>query len=148
MKVSSIAPRIHFYSEGTSFVLPYKAKVRAWLAGLLIEAGYKLIALNYIFVTDKIILTLNKKRLNHNFYTDIITFPYHEAGDLNLHADIYISIERVLENAEMLNVSPIDELHRVMIHGILHMTGYDDHSEEDILEMREAENKALAGRGY
>ncbi len=143
MKIASIAGKIQFYNEETNFVLPYKSKIRAWIAGIIHDTGYKVKELNYIFTSDAFLLKLNKELLDHDYYTDIITVPYHDEGDKYLHSDIYISLERVWENAQGLNVSASDELHRVMIHGVLHLLGHEDHTDDDKQKMREAENKAL-----
>ncbi|MBX7242154.1 MAG: rRNA maturation RNase YbeY [Bacteroidia bacterium] len=143
MKIASLAGKIQFYNEDVSFVLPYKSKVRTWIAEIIYENGHKIKELNYIFVSDDYLLALNKEMLNHDYYTDIITIPYHDEGAQALHSDIYISLERVLDNAQTLGVSASDELHRVMIHGVLHLLGHKDETEEDKQKMREAENKAL-----
>jgi rRNA maturation RNase YbeY len=97
--------------------------------------------LNFIFTSDDYLLEINKKYLQHDYYTDIITFDY--CVEDTISGDIYISVDRVKENAQEYNQSFLQELHRVMIHGILHLIGLDDHTEEEKIEMREAENKCL-----
>ncbi len=117
------------------------ARVTSWIERVLV--GYKMQVgeVNYIFCDDDYLLDLNVKYLNHNTLTDIISFDDSQGDEVQ--GDIFISSERVLENAQNYNVSFEDELHRVMIHGILHFAGLKDKSEEESQLMREAENKAL-----
>ena len=103
------------------------------------------LSINYIFTSDQYLLDINKQYLNHDYLTDIITFNNSTSNNL-LEADIFISIERVKDNAKALQVQFIDELHRVMIHGILHLLGFDDKTEHDKAEMRKKENHYLALR--
>ncbi len=98
--------------------------------------------LNFIFCPDDYLLEINRKYLKHDYYTDIITFPYRQHPE-PLEADIYISIDRVKENATNLGVSFQDELLRVIIHGVLHLLGYKDKSPEDLARMREMEEQCL-----
>lgn len=104
---------------------------------------YKKIAgdLNFIFTSDSYLLDINKKYLQHDYYTDIITFDY--CVDNTISGDVYISVERVQENAVTYRQTFIQELHRVIIHGVLHLLGLDDHSEQEKEEMRKAENNCL-----
>ncbi len=99
-------------------------------------------SLTYIFCSDEYILDINIKYLGHDYYTDIITFPYREGDDIE--SDLYISLERVKENAEDFEVAFDEELKRVMVHGLLHLIGYTDKSEDDIHVMREKENYYIA----
>lgn len=98
--------------------------------------------LTYIFTTDDYLFNLNKKHLHHNTLTDIITFDYSENGELA--GDVFISVERVKENAEKFNTSFTDELHRVMVHGLLHLAGYNDKSKTAKAVMRKKEDSSLA----
>jgi rRNA maturation RNase YbeY len=99
--------------------------------------------INYIFCSDNALHQLNLQHLQHDTFTDILTFPYHTPGE-PLESDIYISLDRVKENASIFN-SPFDvELRRVMAHGLLHLTGHDDHSAEDKARMRSAEDELLS----
>lgn len=95
-----------------------------------------------IFCSDEYLLEINKKHLNHNYYTDIITFDY--CVENIVSGDLYISIDRVKENAKTFNDSFINELTRVVIHGVLHLCGYNDKTEADQKNMRNLENKYLA----
>lgn len=94
-----------------------------------------------IFCSDEHLLEMNKQYLNHDYYTDIITFDYTEDGVVG--GDLFVSVDRVLDNAESLGVAFNDELHRVCVHGLLHLCGLKDKSEEDELAMRLAEDSAL-----
>ena len=101
----------------------------------------KLGDVNVIFCSDNYILDINLKYLQHDYYTDIITFDYCE-GD-RLSGDLFISIDSVRENSEFYKTEFADELNRVIVHGLLHLIGYDDHSEEDIATMRSKEDYYL-----
>ncbi len=105
-----------------------------------LEEG-QLESISIIFCSDEALLSLNKKHLDHDYYTDILTFGYKYDP---IVAELYISIDRVEENAEQNNVSRREELSRVIIHGCLHLLGYDDHSDEDKQKMRDKENEYLA----
>jgi rRNA maturation RNase YbeY len=94
-----------------------------------------------IFVSDQYLLEMNQKYLNHDYFTDIITFDYCE--DNVISGDLFISVDRVKENADSFNVDELTEIHRVMIHGVLHLCGYKDKTEEEEKNMRLLENKYL-----
>ena len=96
----------------------------------------------FIFITDEDLLEINISALNHDYYTDIITFDYSDDDDYT-HSEIYISIDRVKDNAEQFNTSFVEELHRVMIHGLLHLGGYNDKSPGEQEKMRSMENHYL-----
>ncbi|MCL4150405.1 UNVERIFIED_CONTAM: hypothetical protein GTU68_062635, partial [Idotea baltica] len=101
--------------------------------------------ISYIFCSDTFLLSLNKQYLDHDYYTDILTFPLESQGISNgIAADIFISIERVKENADTYDTSFEQELRRVMIHGVLHLLGFDDHGDEGQRQMRNRENEALS----
>ncbi len=119
--------------------MPFKDKkrYRTWLVSV-VEAENKTVDyVNFIFCSDEFLKEINIKYLNHDYYTDIITFPYKE-GDL-IQSDIYISLERVAENAQVYGVSIDKELQRVMVHGILHLMGYNDQTDEEVAVMRAKE---------
>ncbi|MCF6239775.1 MAG: rRNA maturation RNase YbeY [Bacteroidales bacterium] len=97
--------------------------------------------LNFIFTSDNYLVEINKQYLNHDYYTDIITFDY--CVENTISGDIYISVDRVRENAIEYKQTFNQELHRVIIHGVLHLLGLNDHSESDKLTMRQAENNCL-----
>jgi len=97
--------------------------------------------LNFIFTSDKYLLAINRQYLQHDYYTDIVTFDY--CVENTISGDIYISVDRVKDNAVEYNQSFNQELHRVIIHGVLHLLGLKDHSEEEKIQMRNAENLCL-----
>ena len=106
------------------------------------KEGCMLRSLNVIFCTDDALLVINRDFLNHDYYTDIITFPINKDKS-SVEAELYISIDRVKENAKEGNVSFKEELHRVIFHGCLHLVGYNDKSSQQIKEMREREDHYL-----
>lgn len=135
---------IRYFNENISFELRGKAVNNRWLKLVAGSEMRKLGAINIIFCSDPYILDINLKYLSHDYFTDIITFDYCE-GD-KLSGDLFISIDSVRENAEFYGAEFRDELDRVMVHGLLHLIGYDDHSEEDIAVMRSKENYYLSLR--
>ena len=117
-------------------------RVKAWI-GEVVEKYSKTIGeLYYYFCSDEKLLEINRERLGHDFYTDIVTFPLTDCETV-LSSEFCISIDRIKENAETFGRSFKSELHRVIIHGVLHLIGFDDHTEEDEKEMREKEEEAL-----
>ena len=125
----------------TDFSLADEGKYSRWIQEVIKGENSSLQGIVYIFCDDERMLELNKKYLNHDTYTDILTFPYSEGN--NLLADIFISVPRVMDNAENLKVNEQEELRRVMIHGVLHLLGYDDHGEENKSRMRQVEDDKL-----
>ena len=117
-----------------------------WITDLILKEGLKEGDINYIFCNDDYLLEKNVKYLNHNELTDIITFDY-SIGKL-LSGDIFISIERVKDNAISYNVEVKDELQRVMVHGVLHLCGYKDKSKEEKSLMRDKEDYYLSLRTF
>jgi rRNA maturation RNase YbeY len=140
-------PAINFFEEGISFTLKDKAKVRTWVTHTVIAEGYRLKELNYIFCSDEYLLQINQQYLNHDTLTDIVTFDNSEIPG-SITGDIFISIERIRENASKFNVSERDELHRVIIHGALHLLGYTDKSKADKAKMTEKEDFYLTKRAF
>ncbi|MEO9144091.1 MAG: rRNA maturation RNase YbeY [Ginsengibacter sp.] len=134
---------ISFNNHDISPKLKDKLLIKSFLASVFAEEGLEFHSLSYIFCTDDYLLKLNKQYLNHDTFTDILTFTLSETS-LPLVAEIYISVERVKENASKLNVNYVDELHRVMIHGILHLCGYEDGTPLQKQEMRNMENHYLS----
>lgn len=136
---------IHFFSEGVDFKLKHKARVRAWLLAAAQSEGFRIGELNFIFCDDDYLLNINQQYLQHDTYTDIVTFDNSESED-RLAGDIFISIDRIRENALSFGVPEGDELHRVMIHGVLHLCGYGDHEPEEKQLMTKKENFYLTER--
>lgn len=117
-------------------------KTTSWLVFAVKDLGFEDASLDFVFVTDDYLLEVNKRFLNHDYYTDIITFNYNEENSLS--GEMYISVDRVSENAvEFGDGVFINELNRVMIHGVLHLAGYDDQSEALRIEIRSKENYYL-----
>ena len=135
---------ISYYFEDTDFVFKGKSLNNKWLR-LVAESEIRRIGdISIIFCSDNYILDVNQKYLQHDYFTDIITFDYCE-GD-RLSGDLFISVDSVRENALEYGTEFSDELHRVIVHGILHLIGYDDHSDSDIIQMRNKENYYLSLR--
>ncbi len=136
---------INFYSEDIDYTPKQKNKLREWIQSVIEGKQKKLILINYIFTSDNYLFNINQNFLGHNTFTDIITFD--QSSDAShVEADIYISIERVRDNAKDLKISVSNELHRVMIHGVLHLIGYNDKSKPERHQMRKLENHYLALR--
>lgn len=139
---------INFFAEEIEFNLNNEDSISDWILSCITDHARECGEINFIFCSDSYLLEMNQEHLSHDFYTDILTFPYSEPGKDPIVSDIYISIDRVRENASTLSVPFTDELHRVMIHGVLHLLGYDDHAETDIYTMRQKENEALQSRNF
>jgi probable rRNA maturation factor len=139
INVKSMA--ITFHTEGVDFPAIDKKKVADWIRSVAKKYGKRTGEIAYLFCNDEQILTVNQQFLGHDYYTDIITFDYSEEDYLS--GDIFVSIDTVRSNAELYSVSFQEELYRVVIHGILHLCGIKDESEQEKEEMREAENRAL-----
>lgn len=137
---------IHYHNEDNPYVISNKLKIRNWIKKVVEKEQKSVGSINYIFVSDEYLLKLNNESLNHDYYTDIITFDYTEKSVLS--GDLFISIDRVKDNAKQLNISFIDELHRVMIHGVLHLCGYGDKSSKEEKIMREKEDFSLNLRNF
>jgi probable rRNA maturation factor len=133
---------ISFFNEETDFKLPHKIKHKNWLKQIANEYNYRIIELNYIFCTDEYLHQINMDYLKHDTYTDIITFDNSEKQNL-LEGDIFISWDRVKDNATKNNVSENMELLRVMSHGLLHLVGYKDKTKEEKEEMRKLEDQCI-----
>ena len=131
---------IFFNYHEVEFDVPDPEHSIAWIREAIAEEGFELSRLDFIFCSDEFLLELNRTHLGHDYYTDIITFPL---NDNPLLAEIYISIDRVRSNADGLQIPFEDELQRVMIHGVLHLCGYDDHTEDDIQIMRQKEDEYI-----
>jgi rRNA maturation RNase YbeY len=138
---------IRFFTEDSSVVLKNKAKLRDWFINTAKAEGNCIKELNYIFCSDAYLLEMNQSYLNHDTYTDIITFDTSE-NDGKVLGDIFISIDRIKENAKNFGVTESEELHRVMIHGLLHLLGYGDKSKAEKTTMTEKENHHLALRPF
>jgi rRNA maturation RNase YbeY len=133
---------IHFFEEKTAAWFKGRRAMKALLIELFRKEKVELDAIQYVLVSDEALLEVNRSYLNHDYYTDIITFDLSAPGSAKV-SDIYISLDRVEENAKRYNQSRINELRRVMIHGCLHLCGYKDKLKTDQLRMREREDYYL-----
>lgn len=116
---------------------------KSFIKQVFISEGFYIGNINYIFLKDDDLLKINIKHLNHNTFTDIITFDYSDKKSKHITADIYISVERILENSKKFNVDFENELIRVMSHGLLHCFGYNDNCKEKASLMREKEEEMI-----
>ena len=132
---------VRYFIEDISFKFNKKRFTKLWLGNVALNEGKTLGDINIIFCSDPYILDVNQRFLQHTYYTDIITFDYCE-GDI-LSGDLFISIDTVRDNSLFYHTDFNEELNRVIVHGILHLVGYDDHSESDIAIMRSKEDQYL-----
>lgn len=139
--------RFDFNVEDVDFSLEHSTEIAQWLTELIEESGHSLQMITYVFCSDAYLLALNQEHLEHDYFTDILTFPLHHQGAPIL-SDIFISIDRVRDNALSLGHDFLEELHRVMAHGVLHLLGHDDHGEENQQAMRLLEDQALGRRTF
>lgn len=133
---------INFHTEDTDYNLDNKRSIQKWITSVINDQEHSLGTINYILCSDEYLLAMNQKYLNHDTYTDVITFDYSTPKVIS--GDIFISIDRVQENARIFKKDLIDELSRVMVHGVLHLCGYKDKSLEESAEMRKMEDHYLA----
>lgn len=136
---------IRFFSEKTRFTIPHPRKTSNWIKGVISKEGKELKSLNVIFCSDRYLLKINEEYLNHKTLTDIITFDHSDSIN-SIEGDIFISIQRVKENALKFESALDSELHRVIIHGILHLLGYNDKTARQKLDMRNREDSYLSLR--
>ena len=133
---------INFYYEDVSDLHLNKKKLRDWFKFSIKAEGKKVGEISFIFCSDSYLLDMNKQYLDHDYYTDIITFDYVQDGIIS--GDIYISVDRISENADIFQVSFEEELNRIMIHGVMHLCGYADKLESEKLLMTQKEDYYLA----
>ncbi|MDR6783564.1 putative rRNA maturation factor [Pedobacter africanus] len=135
--------KIHFFTEDITYTLKKKTAIKDWLKLAVTAEGYVLEELNFIFCSDEYLLRINQEYLQHDDYTDVITFDNSEQPK-TIVGDIFISIERIRENAKGLKVAAHDELCRVIIHGTLHLLGYKDKGKAAKLQMTAREDHYLS----
>ncbi len=128
---------ISFFTEDIKFELDYQVEIDNWLNEAITHERKQIEEINYIFCSDSYLLEINQKYLQHDYYTDIITFPYSYNP---IKSDIYVSIDRIRDNARTNHCDDTIELYRVIIHGLLHMMGYDDTTEQAQQLMTQKEN--------
>jgi len=136
---------IELYSE-IDFEVPKRETVLNWLSRIISSEGKEMGDIGIVFCDDQELHRINVEFLNHDTFTDIITFDYSLGSQL--HGEIYISVDRVKENAEKFGCSFLDELHRVMCHGVLHLIGYKDKTKKEADLMRKKENEFLETRNF
>ncbi|WP_420576612.1 rRNA maturation RNase YbeY [Ekhidna sp.] len=134
---------INFFNEDIDFSIPNPQACSDWISSIISSHQFSLEEINYVFCSDNYLLQINIDYLNHDYYTDIITFDNSDKPKV-IESDIFISIERVKENAQDQNTLFEEELNRVMIHGVLHLLGYGDKTEEEKKAMREKEDACLS----
>ncbi|MDB5119177.1 MAG: rRNA maturation factor [Sphingobacteriales bacterium] len=139
--------RINFFNEDLTYNLKQKTATRLWISSTINQEGFTLQELNFIFCSDDYLLNINQQYLKHNTYTDIVTFDNATKKGV-IVGDIFISIDRIKENSKAFNVSEADELHRVIIHGTLHLLGYKDKSKADKALMTQKEDQYLSARDF
>ena len=140
MKQSNTQITFHFL---VPFKLPQRKKLKQFIYSLFREESYKLMDLSYVFCDDDYLLDLNRKFLKHDYYTDILSFPGSNGMDNNVSGEIYISVERVHENAKDHDSSFQEEIHRVIFHGALHLCHYKDKTKKEQDRMRSKEDDCL-----
>lgn len=136
---------ITFFVENIEFSIDFEDKISHWLTQIASSENKSIENIEYIFCSDDYLLEINKAHLNHDYYTDIITFPLSKDP---IEATIFISIDRIKDNAKQFNQNVIDELHRVIAHGLLHLIGYNDKTQPEATKMREMENQVLLQRTF
>ena len=136
---------IQFFTEDLVYTLKHKTKIRTWLLQTITAEGYQLEELNFILCSDEYLLGINQQYLNHDTYTDVITFDNSDS-EKTIVGDIFISLERIQENAKAFKGTTFDELCRVMVHGTLHLLGYKDKSKAEKALMTQKEDDYLSRR--
>ncbi|MCU0357153.1 MAG: rRNA maturation RNase YbeY [Cyclobacteriaceae bacterium] len=134
--------KIRFFSDEIPFSVPKPRKTQSWITNVVTREGKSVTSINFIFCSDSYLADINQRYLKHNTLTDIITFDYSEPE--TIAGDIYISVERVSENAEKFGQPFETELYRVMIHGVLHLLGYKDKTPQQKQQMRRKEDTCLS----
>jgi probable rRNA maturation factor len=138
---------IQFFKADVSFRLSKKEGIATWLKSVARKEGFSIAELNIILCSDEYLFHMNKQYLQHHTYTDIITFDFSE-GKSPVSGELYISVERVKDNANKLNITVQEELHRVMVHGVLHLCSYSDKRHSERAEMRRLEDLYLSLRKF
>lgn len=138
---------INFFKESITFRLSNKEELRKWIVSIVKSKQKKIENLNFIFCSDPYLRKINKTYLEHDYFTDIVTFDNSSVKG-KIEGDIFISIDRIRINAKQYKVTVKDELHRVIIHGVLHLLGYGDKNLDQVKKMRAEEDKALAKRKF
>ena len=135
---------VKYYTDDCSYRLPEKRRTAAWLKEVAEAEGYRLGDVNYIFCSAQRLLEMNRQFLGHDYYTDIITFDYSDLkGEGIIHGDIYIDVETVADNARQYGATRLEEMRRVVVHGVLHLCGQKDKTPRANAQMHRKEDKYL-----
>ncbi len=145
--MATLKSLIQFFAEDVEHDLPNPTKARRWLKFVIDQEEHELNSLNYIFCSDEYLLNMNREHLDHDFYTDIITFDTSDDAK-QIEGEIYISIDRVNENAATNEVKEDEELRRVMVHGVLHLLGFKDETDVEKEKIRDKEDYYLKNYKY
>jgi probable rRNA maturation factor len=137
----ALKSKVYFFFERKT-TLPSRRELKKFIQGMFKREGKGLLYLNYIFCSDKKLLSINRKFLKHDYFTDVITFEFSEKK-MPIEGEVYISVDRVKENASLLSETFNRELHRIIFHGVLHLCGYNDKSKTENKKMREVEAKYI-----
>ena len=140
-------PSIFFFKERIKFRLSKRKQLKDWIIEIIKKEGYSISNINFIFCTDSSLRKINKQYLDHDYFTDIITFD-NSVLKKTIEGDIFISIDRVIVNSKKFTGSFNDELHRVMAHGVLHLIGYGDKTKSQKTEMKTKEDFWLKRRTF
>ncbi len=138
--------KVCFFFEQKGFPLKNRGSLKAFIESIFRKEKRKLDSLNYIFCSDKGLLEINRRYLGHDHFTDIISFDLSDSD--SIQGEIYISIDRVMENAQKLKLTFKSELHRVIFHGVLHLCGYKDKTQKETKKMRAMEGYYLLMYSY
>lgn len=136
-------PSINFFEEDIKFNLPQKVKVKTWIKNVIQKEGVSFNEINFIFCSDPYLKEINQAYLQHDYFTDIVTFDNSEEEGV-LEGDIFISIDRIQENSLEFSITFDQELRRVLIHGVLHLIGYGDKSPDEQVHMRQKEDEYVS----
>lgn len=137
--------KVNFFTEDVNYILKGKTAIKKWIQEMIVGEGYLLQELNFILCSDDYLLRINQDYLKHDYYTDVITFDNSDVHK-TIVGDIFISIDRVKENANHNRATTMDELCRIMAHGTLHLLGYLDKTKKAKTEMTDKENFYLEKR--
>lgn len=140
------ADAIHFFSEDTAFEIQNPTAISQWISDVIEAEGESIGPVSFIICSDSYLHNMNVEYLEHDDLTDVITFDY--SSDEGCSGDVFISIDRIRDNAEEMKVDEADELHRVMVHGVLHLLGYKDKSPEEARVIRSKEDNYLSLRAF
>ena len=135
---------VHYHTEDCRYRLPAKRRTTAWLHEVAAAEGYTIGAINYIFCSADRLLAMNREFLGHDYFTDVITFDYSDRrGTREVSGDIFIDVETVADNARLYGATRLEEMRRVVVHGLLHLCGQRDKAPTAAAQMRRKENKYL-----